>query len=94
MKTPRDISGKDIIKEIGIKLGTKLTEKAIQSISAQTIIKINQAVGFRLITKFGQTGMVNIGKAVPLVGGVVGLVFDSSSTNIIGNISRSTFITE
>ena len=32
-------------------------------------ITMNKAVGFRLLTKFGQTGLVNLGKAIPLVGG-------------------------
>lgn len=82
----------DIIKEIGIKVGTKLTEQAIKNISSQVIIKINQAVGFRLITKFGQTGAVNFVKLVPLVGGIVGATFDSVTTNAIGNIARNTFI--
>jgi uncharacterized protein (DUF697 family) len=85
-------AAKDIIKEIGIKVGTKLTKQAIKKISSQVIIKINQAVGFRLFTKFGQTGAVNFAKAVPLVGGIVGATFDSVATNTIGNIARDTFI--
>jgi len=82
----------EIIRDIGIKVGTKITEKAIEKISSQLIIKINQAVGFRLLTKFGQTGMINIAKAVPLAGGFVGAAFDSVATNTIGNIARDTFI--
>jgi hypothetical protein len=85
-------AAKDIAKEFGIKLGTKLTQSAIQKISGQVITKINQAVGFRLLTKFGQTGVINLGKAVPLVGGVIGGTVDGLSTNIIGNIARDTFI--
>jgi hypothetical protein len=85
-------AAKDIVKEIGIKLGTKLTETAIKKISAEVIVKINKAVGFRLLTKFGQTGLVNLGKAIPLVGGVVGGTMDGISTNIIGNVARDTFL--
>lgn len=85
-------AAKDIAKEIGIKIGTKLTQQAIKNISAQTITKINQAVAFRLLTKFGQTGAVNLGKAVPLLGGVIGCAFDSVTTNAIGNFARDTFI--
>jgi len=87
-------AAKDIAKEVGIKLGTKLTEKAVKSISVEVIKRINQAVGFRLLTKFGQTGVVNIGKAIPLVGGLVGATFDSVTTNTIGNIARDTFIVD
>jgi len=85
-------AGKDIVKEVGIKVGTKLTEQAVRNISTKVIVKINQAVGFRLLTKFGQTGAVNIAKAIPLVGGIVGATFDSVTTNVVGNVARDTFI--
>lgn len=82
----------DIAKDIGIKIGTKLTESAIRKISSATITKINQAVGFRLITKFGTKGVVNLGKAIPLIGGIIGGGIDSLSTNAIGNISKKMFL--
>lgn len=44
----------DLLKDIGIQIGTKLTNSAINKISGATIAKINQAVGVRLVTKFGQ----------------------------------------
>jgi uncharacterized protein (DUF697 family) len=77
----------------GITIGKKLTERAIKGLSFEVIKKINQKVGFRLITKFGQTGAVNLGKVVPLVGGVVGGTFDGSTTYTIGRVARSVFIT-
>lgn len=85
-------SAKDILRDIGIVVGTKLTTQAIKSISGKTIIAINQKVGFRLLTKFGEKGVVNLGKAVPIVGGIIGGTVDSVATNIIGNIARDTFI--
>lgn len=83
----------DILKGAGITIGKKLTERAIKGLSFEVIKKINQKVGFRLITKFGQTGAINLGKAVPLVGGVVGGTFDGSTTYAIGRVARSVFIT-
>lgn len=85
-------AAKDILKDIGVVVGTKLTTNAIKSISGKTIVAINQKVGFRLLTKFGEKGAINLGKAVPLVGGVIGATFDSVTTNTIGNIARDTFI--
>ena len=85
-------SAKEIIKDLGIVFGTKLTTQAIRRISGKTIIAINQKVGFRLLTKFGEKGVVNLGKAVPIVGGVVGAIADSVPTKIIGNVARDTFI--
>lgn len=85
-------AAKDILKDIGIVVGRKLTESTIKKISGETIKIINKTVGFRLLTKFGQKGVINLGKAIPLVGGIVGATFDSVSTNTIGNIARDTFI--
>jgi uncharacterized protein (DUF697 family) len=85
-------AAKDILKETGIKIGMQLTRSAIRSVSGEVIKTINRAVGFRLLTKFGQKGGINLVKLVPLAGGIVGGTFDSISTNIIGNIARQTFI--
>lgn len=85
-------AAKDIMKDIGIVVGRKLTENAIKNVSGKTITAINQKVGFRLLTKFGEKGAINLGKAIPLVGGIVGATFDSVTTNVIGNIARDTFI--
>ena len=87
-------AAREILKDIGIVIGTKLTTNAIRNISGKTIVAINQKVGFRLLTKFGERGAVNLGKAVPLIGGVVGGTVDSVTTNTIGNIARDTFINE
>jgi uncharacterized protein (DUF697 family) len=85
-------SAKDISKNIGIKLGTKLSKSAINKISGKTLTKINQKVGFRLVTKFGQKGVINMGKAIPVVGGLIGGTMDVVATNTIGKVSKKTFI--
>lgn len=85
-------AAKDILKDLGIVIGTKLTTNAIKNISRKTIIAINKKVGFRLLTKFGEKGAINLGKAVPLIGGVIGAAFDSFGTNVVGNVARETFI--
>ena len=85
-------AAKDILKDVGIVVGKKLAENAIKNISGKTIVAINKKGGFRLLTKFGEKGVINLGKAIPLLGGVVGATFDSVSTNTVGNIARDTFI--
>jgi len=83
---------KEILKDIGIVIGTKMTTVAIGKISGKTIVAINQKVGFRMLTKFGSKGAINLGKAVPLVGGIVGGAFDTVTTDIIGKVAKKTFI--
>ncbi|MBK5241686.1 EcsC family protein [Clostridium sp.] len=82
----------EIAKDVGMKVGTKLTQSAIQRISLETIKRINKAVGFRLLTKFGQEGILNLGKAVPLIGGIIGGGVNLASTKTIGKISKKVFL--
>lgn len=82
----------DVLKGTGIKLGTKVATSSIQKISGATLTRINQAVGFRLITKFGQTGIINLGKMVPLAGGVIGGGFDLVTTKIIAQNALKMFV--
>jgi len=86
-------AAKDVLKGVGIRVGEKLAEKAVQSVSFETIKAINRAVGFRLLTKFGQKGLINLGKAIPVAGGLVSAAFDGVATNAVGNVARDVFIT-
>ncbi|MGM0845005.1 MAG: EcsC family protein [Bacillota bacterium] len=85
---------KDILKNSGIQIGKKLAISGIKKIPGEVIKKINQAVGFRLLTKFGQKGAINLGKMVPIAGGLIGGTVDAVSTNTIGNVARKLFIEE
>lgn len=82
----------DVVKDVGINIGSKLTISAINKITGKTLQSINKAVGFRLLTKFGQTGAVNIGKMVPFLGGIIGCTFDSFTTKAIGKVAIKTFL--
>ena len=81
-------SAANILKNVGIKISEKMAVNALKRVPGAILIKINQQVGFRLVTKFGQKGLVNVIKMMPLVGGVVGGVFDTGMTLTIGNIAK------
>lgn len=61
-------SAKDILKDVGVAVGNKLALNAVKAISGKTLAEINKRVGFKLFTKFGEKGIINLGKAVPLLG--------------------------
>lgn len=82
----------DVVKEVGIKVGEKTLEAAIKKIPGQALVKINQKIGFRFLTKFGEKGIINLGKCVPLLGTVLGGSIDAASTAIIGKNSFSLFL--
>ncbi|MFD1775435.1 EcsC family protein [Paenibacillus rhizophilus] len=81
----------DILKDVGIVVGKKAAESALRGLSGKVLININKKVGFRLLTKFGTKGVINLSKMIPLVGGVTGAVFDGVSTNVVGNTARRLF---
>ncbi len=86
-------SAGEVLKTAGVQFGEKFTSAAIQKyITRGTILAINKAVGFRLVTKAGTTGIINFTKMVPIIGGIIGGTVDGISTNTVGNTARNTFI--
>lgn len=81
----------DIMKKSGIVFGNKLTVSVIKKIPGTALTKINQAVGFRFVTKFGSKGIINLGKMVPFVGAGFGGAFDMISTKTIARVAQNTF---
>lgn len=86
------ISVDQILKQAGIQFGTRFTMAMVKKIPGTVLTKINQKVGFRFLTKFGTKGIINIGKAVPFVGGVIGGGFDFVETKAIANRAYKMFI--
>ena len=84
--------GNGFAKSVAVKLGTALGTKAIKTIPVRVITKINRFVGFRFLTKFGTKGTVNLGKAIPVFGALVGGSVDSVSTKKIGDQAYKNFI--
>lgn len=84
----------EILKGAGIAFGQKLAINLIKNMSYSVIKEINKKVGFRLLTKFGEKGIVNMGKTIPIIGGVIGGTIDGVSTNVIGDIAIKTFISQ
>jgi hypothetical protein len=85
------VSVNEVVKQAGIKIGVKMAEKAIEKIPGKALIKINQKIGFRLITKFGEKGVVNLGKLLPGVGAVINGGLDFAETKIIANRAYKMF---
>ena len=64
----------------------------VKKIPGSVLVKINQKVGFRFLTKFGTKGIINIGKAVPVIGGVISGGFDFAETRVIADRAFKMFI--
>lgn len=82
----------DVIKEAGIQVGAKSLTAAIKKIPGAVLVKINQKIGFRFLTKFGEKGVINLGKLVPVAGGLISGGVDVASTVVISRNAIRMFI--
>ena len=85
------VSVNGFVKQAGIQMGEKMAVKAIQKIPGDVLVKINQKVGFRLITKFGEKGIINLGKMIPGIGALINGGLDFAETKIIANRAYKMF---
>jgi RNA polymerase subunit RPABC4/transcription elongation factor Spt4 len=83
---------KEICKQAGIKVAHRFTYVAIKKLPVEILKKINQTVGFRLVTKAGEKGIVNLTKLVPFVGGVVGGTVDAITCRITAKAAKNMFV--
>ena len=81
-----------VVKKAGIRIGVKVSTNIIKKIPGTVLTKINQKVGFRLLTKFGTTDVVNLGKLIPGIGAVVGGGLDLFETKIIADRAYDWFM--
>lgn len=84
-------SAKEVLKQAGVKIGSKVTQKLISQVPGKVLIEINKKIGFRLITKAGEKGVINLMKIVPVVGGAVAGGFDAVSCQAVGRIAHDIF---
>ncbi|MEN9919262.1 MAG: hypothetical protein RL662_1698 [Bacteroidota bacterium] len=85
---------KEILKDLGIKAGEKLLTSVAQNASLKTLTLINEKVGTNVVSSFSNKGLAKLGKAIPLMGGVVGGLFDGITTKMVGAAAKKIFIDE
>ena len=82
----------DVVKSTGIKIANKVTTNMLKKLPGAVLTRINQKVGFRLLTKFGTKGAVNLVKVVPVAGALVGAGIDYGSTKLIADKAYNAFL--
>jgi uncharacterized protein (DUF697 family) len=82
---------KEVLKGVGIQVGNKLGGQLLKQIPGKIFIEINKKVGFRLITKAGEKGVINVIKLVPIIGGFVGGTIDLAATRTVGRVAKELF---
>lgn len=81
----------EVAKKAGGQLAGKIAIRALEKVPGAALLKINKLVGLRLLTKFGEKGVVNLARLVPLVGGAVGAAFDGTTCYLVGRAADKAF---
>ena len=84
-------AGAATLKKAGIEIGRQSTSAALQRLPGAALVEINKRVGFRLVARAGEKGVVNLTKLVPLVGGPIGAAVDGVSAKTIAGYALRTF---
>ena len=83
--------GTVLAAEFGANLGTKAATAALRKLPGDALAEINKKVGFRLFTKFGSKGVINLGRWVPVVGGGIGAGMNAVAMRTAGRYAKSNF---
>lgn len=84
----------NVISKTAGQFAVKFATASLKKLPGEVLKKINQAVGFRLVTKFGNKGLVNVNRAIPILGGVVGGAVDAFSTFAIAKAAKALFLND
>lgn len=81
----------DLLRKAGYAGTGRLVNLAAQRLPGPALMAVNKGVAFRLLGQVGEKSLARLGKAVPLVGGVVGAGLDSYLLKRIADHARREF---
>jgi uncharacterized protein (DUF697 family) len=82
---------KEAMKDLGLKAGNGLTQRAVDQIPGRALVEVNKRIGARLLAKVGQRVVLRFPRAVPVLGGVVGGSLDAVVCRMVGRTAKSLF---
>jgi len=85
-------SANAMLRPTGINVTQVLARGAVNAIPRSFLGRVNAMVGAKLFTKFSSKGILQLGRSVPILGGVFGGVADYYYSNKIGNEAINRFI--
>lgn len=71
---------KELLKDMSVKAGERLAAKIAEKVSTS------------IASKTGEKSVTSLGKAVPVLGGVVGGSYDAITTKVVGKVAKKIFI--
>jgi hypothetical protein len=84
-------AGAGALRDTGVEVGHRSTAVALERLPAHALAEVDRRVGYQLVAKAGEKGMVNLTKLIPLVGGPIGAAVDGVSCKTIAGYAMRTF---
>ncbi len=81
----------DLLKKAGVVSTGRLANLAAQRLPGPALMVLNKGIGFRLVSTMGRSALSRFGKAVPVVGGLVGAGVDVYLLRRIADQARREF---
>jgi len=82
---------RDAMRDLGLKPGSKLTQRAVDQIPGRALVEINKRIGARLLARIGQRVILKFPRAIPVFGGVVGGSLDAMVCRMVGRTAGMLF---
>ncbi len=84
-------AGTSALRDTGVEIGQQSAAAAVERLPARALTELNRRVGFRLVAKAGERGVVKLTKLIPLVGGPIGAAVDGVGCRTIAVYAMRTF---
>ena len=84
-------AGAAVLRKTGVRIGQQSTAVALQRLPGRVLTELNKRVGYQLVAKAGEKGVINLTKLIPLVGGPIGAAVDGVSCKTIAGYAMRTF---
>lgn len=82
----------DVLKQAGMKKMSEYTvKKLLPKLTSDVVIKIAQAIGIKISTKTAGKVVANAGKAVPILGGIVGGAWNYMEITTVAKYAKKVF---
>jgi len=82
---------KGAMRDLGLKVGDKLTQRAVEQIPGRLLVEVNKRIAAKLVAQVGQRVALRIPRAVPVFGGVVGGALDAVVCRKVGATAKTLF---
>jgi len=84
-------AGTGALRRAGTRVEQRMAQKTIQQIPASVLVELNKKLGMRWASRGAGKGLLNLSKAIPFVGGMVGGAFDAVACRTVGRIAHESF---